>query len=246
VNGTWKVVWITGASSGIGAEIAKQLADAGTKVAASARHMEQATPHPNITPFAVDVTDAQALRECVAQIEHHLGPIDLAIFGAGAYEVFTPETLDAEKFVRINAVNYIGAINALCAVLPMLMDRKSGHVAFIASVAGYQGLPKAAYYSPTKAALINLAEALWIDLHGTGIAVSVINPGFVATAMTKGNEFPMPFLMQPARAAALSIAGLRAKRFEIAYPRRFVFILKLLQWLPTMWKLRLIKRLTQT
>lgn len=241
----WKVVWITGASSGIGAEIAKQLADAGVKVAASARHMAAATSHPNITPFAVDVTDAQALRECVIQIEQQLGPIDLAIFGAGAYEAFTPETLDAENFTRINAVNYLGATNSLCAVLPKLMDRKSGHVAFVASVAGYQGLPKAAYYGPTKAALINLAEALWMDLRDTGVAISVINPGFVDTPMTKGNEFPMPFLMQPARAAALSIAGLKAKRFEIAYPARFVFILKLLQWLPTVTKLRLINRLTR-
>ena len=239
------MVWITGASSGIGAEIAKQLADAGIKVAASARHMEHATPHPNITPFAVDVTDAQALSECVTQIEQRLGPIDLAIFGAGAYEAFTLATLGAEKFTRINAVNYIGATNALCAVLPKLMTRKSGHVAFIASVAGYQGLPKAAYYGPTKAALINLAEALWMDLRGTGVAISVINPGFVDTPMTKGNEFPMPFLMQPARAAALSIAGLKAKRFEIAYPARFVFILKLLQWLPTVTKLRLINRVTR-
>ena len=245
MSGPWKVVWITGASSGIGAEITKQLADAGVKVAASARHMAAATPHPNITPFAVDVTDAQALSECVTQIEQQLGTIDLAIFGAGAYEAFTPETLDAEKFTRINAVNYIGATNALCAVLPKLMARKSGHVAFIASVAGYQGLPKAAYYGPTKAALINLAEALWMDLRGTGVAISVINPGFVDTPMTKGNEFPMPFLMQSARAAALSIAGLKAKRFEIAYPARFVFILKLLQWLPTVTKLRLINRLTR-
>ena len=238
-------MWITGASSGIGAEIAKQLADAGIKVAASARHMQQATPHPNITPFAVDVTDAEALRTCVTQIEQKLGPIDLAIFSAGAYEAFTPETLDAEKFVRINAVNYLGATNALSAVLPKFLERKSGHLAFIASVAGYQGLPKAAYYSPTKAALINLAEALWIELYGTGVAVSVINPGFVATKMTKRNEFPMPFLMQPARAAALTIAGLKAKRFEIAYPARFVFILKLLRWLPIVTKLRLIKRLTR-
>jgi short-subunit dehydrogenase len=241
----WQVVWITGASSGIGAEIAKQLAEAGVKVAASARHKPTTPPHSNITFFLADVTDYAALNKCVAQIEQHLGPIDLAIFGAGAYEVFTPETSDAEKFTRINAVNYLGATNALSAVLPNFISRKSGHVAFVASVAGYQGLPKAAYYSPTKAALNNLAEALWMDLRDTGIAVSVINPGFVDTPMTKGNEFPMPFLMQPDRAAALSIAGLRAKRFEIAYPAPFVFILKLLQWLPIVTRLRLIKRLTR-
>jgi len=240
----WKVVWITGASSGIGADVARQLAEAGVKVAASARHLPSLPTHPNITHFPVDVTDEQALGVAVTEIEQRLGPVDLAIFGAGAYEPFNPQTFSTRVFSRINEVNYLGSIHALGAILPRFMERKSGHLALIASVAGYQGLPKSAYYGPTKAALINLAEALWLELRPHGISVSVINPGFVDTPMTAANDFPMPFLMKPARAAALTIKGLKARRFEIAYPLPFVLILKTLQKLPQGLKLRLIQRMT--
>ena len=240
----WKVVWITGASSGIGAEIARQLAEAGVKVAASARHLPSQPAHPNITHFSADVTDEQALSVAVDEIEQRLGPVDLAIFGAGAYEPFKLETFSTRSFTRINEVNYLGSVHALGAVLPRFISRKSGQVAFVASVAGYQGLPKSAYYSPTKAALINLAEALWLELRPHGIAVSVINPGFVETPLTAANDFPMPFLMKPARAAALTIKGLKARRFEIAFPLPFVFILKTLQKLPQGLKLRLIQCMT--
>ncbi len=240
----WKVVWITGASSGIGAEIARQLAEAGVKVAASARHLPSQPAHPNITHFSADVTDEQALSVAVDEIEQRLGPIDLAIFGAGAYEPFKLETFSTRSFTHINEVNYLGSVHALGAVLPRFISRKSGQVAFVASVAGYQGLPKSAYYSPTKAAMINLAEALWLELRPHGIAVSVINPGFVETPLTAANDFPMPFLMKPARAATLTIKGLKARRFEIAYPLPFVLILKTLQKLPQGLKLRLIQRMT--
>ena len=240
----WKVVWITGASSGIGAEIARQLAAEGVKVAASARHLPSQPAHPNITHFPADVTDEQALGVAVDEIEQRLGPIDLAIFGAGAYEPFKLETFSTRSFTHINEVNYLGSVHALGAVLPRFIARKSGQVAFVASVAGYQGLPKSAYYSPTKAALINLAEAMWLELRPHGIAVSVINPGFVETPLTAANDFPMPFLMKPARAATLTIKGLKARRFEIAYPLPFVLILKTLQKLPQGLKLRLIQRMT--
>jgi len=236
----WKVVWITGASSGIGAEIAKQLAEAGVKVAVSARHFPGPRAHPNISQFAVDVTDETALSFAVDEIEQTLGPIDLAIFAAGAYEPFKLETFSTKTFMRINEVNYLGSVNALSSVLPRFMERKSGHIAFVASAAGYQGLTKSAYYGPTKAALINLAEALWLELRPHGINVSVVNPGFVETPMTAANDFPMPFLMKPAHAAALTIKGLRAGRFEIAYPLPFVLILKTLQKLPQGLKLRLL------
>ncbi len=237
-------MWITGASSGIGAEIAEQLAEAGVTVAASARNFPKFSSHSNIHIFPADVTDAKALAVTVDEIEGKLGSIDLAIFAAGAYAPFKPEEFDLEKFTRINAVNYLGAVNSLNAVVKRMMQRGAGHIAFVASVAGYQGLPKAAYYGPTKAALNNLAESLWMELRPKGIMVSVINPGFVETPMTAENDFPMPFLMKPEAAAARSIAGLKAKQFEITYPRRFVWILKTLQKLPKAWQLRLISKMT--
>jgi short-subunit dehydrogenase len=240
----WKVAWITGASSGIGAEIARQLAQSGVKVAASARSLPEKPLHANISHFSLDVTEQESVRAAVEEIERELGPIDLAVFSAGAYAPFSPTLFSIDKFTRVNAVNYLGVIHCIAALLPRYMARREGHVSWVASVAGYQGLPKAAYYGPTKAALINLAEALWMELRPHGIDVSIINPGFVETSMTAANDFPMPFLIKPERAASLTIAGLAARHFEIAYPLPFVLVLKVLNLLPRTIKLRLISRFT--
>jgi short-subunit dehydrogenase len=113
-----------------------------------------------------------------------------------------------------------------------MRQRHAGRIAWIASVAGYRGLPKAAGYGPTKAALINLAESLKPELDQIGIKISVVNPGFVETPMTKGNDFPMPFLMKPEDAARRTIEGLAKGKFEVAYPTRFVAILKIARLLP--------------
>jgi short-subunit dehydrogenase len=132
-------------------------------------------------------------------------------------------------------------VNVLAGLLPRMMSRRSGHVAWIASVAGYVGLPKAAAYGPSKAALINLAESLKPDLDVRGVTVSVINPGFVETPLTAQNDFSMPFLMQAPEAARLSIEGLIRRRFEIAYPCRFVIVMKLARLLPYALFFRLIR-----
>ena len=236
----WKVAWVTGASSGIGREIALQLAAKGVKVAASSRK-DWPEPLPaNLVSFRLDVTDSAAVDACIARIEHELGPIDLAVLGAGAYQPFDLATCSAGEFTRINATNYVGTTNCVAPLLQSMVARGSGHISWIASVAGYNGLPKAGYYGPTKAALINLAESLWYEARPKGVAISVICPGFVETPMTKANDFPMPFLMKADDAAALTVKGLARKKFEIAYPLRFVLILKFLQRLPTSWKLRLV------
>jgi NAD(P)-dependent dehydrogenase (short-subunit alcohol dehydrogenase family) len=229
--GGWKVAWITGASTGIGAEIARQLAAEGVVVAATARHPEKIAG-PNIHPYAADVTDPAALAETFARIERELGPVDLALFCAGAYSPVGVDGLDPKTFRALLDVNYLGVVNALAACLPAMRARRSGQIAWMASVAGYRGLPKAAAYGPGKAALINLAESLKVELEQLGITLSVINPSFVRTPMTAGNDFPMPFLMEPEDAARRTVAGLKAGRFEIAYPGRFVAILKTARILP--------------
>ena len=136
----------------------------------------------------------------------------------------------------------MGVVNCLAALAPRMIARKAGHLSWIASVAGYMGLPKAAAYGPTKAALINLGESLYPEMKLKGVQVSVINPGFVATPLTAQNDFEMPFLMQPADAARRSIDGLASGRFEIAYPTRFVAILKSIRALPYPLFFRLITR----
>ena len=232
----WRRVWITGASTGIGAEVARQLAEAGVVVAVSARKADAlhsaAKVNANIKPYPLDVTDAGAVAETFAAIEREVGEIDLIIAAAGTYAPVSLEAFSPEPFRQMYEVNYLGVINVLSAVLPTFRTRKKGHVSWIASVAGYRGLPKAAAYGPTKAALINLAESLRPELARDGVAVSVINPGFVKTPLTAQNDFEMPFLMEVEDAARKTIDGLATGRFEIAYPTPFVAILKLARILP--------------
>ena len=180
----------------------------------------------------LDVTDAHACKAAVERIESELGPIDLAVLGAGTYTPVAVDNLDTALFARMMDTNYMGVVNCLAALGPLMMGRGRGHLSWIASVAGYMGLPKAAAYGPTKAALINLAESLYPEMKLKGVQVSVINPGFVETPLTAQNDFDMPFLMKPEEAARRSIEGLAAGRFEIAYPRRFVAILKSVRALP--------------
>jgi NAD(P)-dependent dehydrogenase (short-subunit alcohol dehydrogenase family) len=229
----WRTVWITGASTGIGREIAIQLAAAGVKVAVSARSADKLTGlGGGILAVPMDVTDAAAAKAAVDHIESKLGSIDLAIFGAGTYAPVDIESIDPAEFAHMMTTNYMGVVNCLSALSPLMLARSTGHLSWIASVAGYVGLPKAAAYGPTKAALINLAESLYPEFHRKGVKISVINPGFVETPLTTQNDFEMPFLMKADEAARRSLAGLASGRFEVAYPRRFAAILKLARLLP--------------
>jgi len=213
------------------------------KVAASARSAEKlAGLGDGVLPVPLDVTDAAACAAAVERIESTLGPIDLAVLGAGTYAPVAVDDIQPATFATMMNTNYMGVVNCLAALAPRMIARKAGHLSWIASVAGYMGLPKAAAYGPTKAALINLGESLYPELKLKGVNVSVINPGFVATPLTAQNDFEMPFLMQPADAARRSIEGLAAGRFEIAYPTRFVAILKSIRALPYPLFFRLITR----
>jgi NAD(P)-dependent dehydrogenase (short-subunit alcohol dehydrogenase family) len=233
----WRTVWITGAGSGIGRAVALRLAANGATVAASARSEDAldalATDGDAISAFPVDVVETGHVADTVDRIERQFGEIDLAILAAGTWTQVTPvRGIDPEVFRRAMDVNYLGTVNALAALVPRMVARGRGHIAIVASMAGYRGLPTAAAYGPTKAALINLAESIRPELEARGVRVSVINPGFVRTPMTDVNRFPMPFLMEPEDAARRIVAGLEAGRYEIAFPTRFALIMKLLRLLP--------------
>jgi short-subunit dehydrogenase len=229
----WRLVWVTGASTGIGADICKQLAAEGVIVAASARNAEALNAlGRGIHAYPLDVSSEKAVADTFEAIETAHGPIDLIIAGAGTYTPASAADFRTEMFRRMYEVNYLGVINVLAAALPKFRARRSGHLSWIASVSGYRGLPKAAAYGPTKAALINLAESLKPELDRDGVKVSVINPGFVRTPMTAVNDFEMPFLMEPADAARATIAGLAKGKFEVAYPAPFVAIMKFGRLLP--------------
>jgi short-subunit dehydrogenase len=236
VAAPWRTAWITGASSGIGRALAAALAERGVKVAASARSADKlaelASAHPGIAPLPLDVEDAAAMAEAVRSIAGTIGPIDLAVLSAGVWEAMSARNFSAAKAARSMAVNYQGIVNAIEALLPLMLERGAGHIAMVASVAGYRGLGPAAAYGPTKAAVINLAEALRNDLAARGIAVSVINPGYVETPMTSTNKFPMPFIITAEDAAQRIVRGLEKRKFEIAFPWQLVALMKLGRRMP--------------
>ncbi|MFN3628024.1 MAG: SDR family NAD(P)-dependent oxidoreductase, partial [Parvibaculum sp.] len=129
-------------------------------------------------------------------------------------------------------LNFMGTVNCLEALITPMRARKAGRIAIVASLAGYFGLPTSAIYGGSKAALINMAEALRPDLALDGIKLQIVNPGFVKTPLTDKNEFPMPFLMEVDDAVDAFYRGLQSDRFEITFPRRFSLILRLVQMLP--------------
>ncbi len=246
------VLWLVGASSGIGRCLAQQLAAAGWRVAASARSVQRldelvaGAGQGRVRSYPLDVTDAAAVAATVARIEEEWGPVEVAILNAGDYEPMSLEQFDAALFRRLVEVNYMGAVHCLDALLPRLRRRRSGQLLLTASVSGYRGLPRGAPYSATKAALINLAEALQPELASAGVRMRVINPGFVDTPLTRKNRFAMPFLMTAEQAAARIVAKLEGSGFEIAFPRRFVWLLKLLRCLPYPVYFALVRRMTRT
>jgi len=235
-NPRWKTVWITGASSGLGEHVARILARQRCKVAISARSEDKlnaiAESSENISAYPLDVTDAAKCRETAAAIEAEHGQIDLALFCAGAWFQSSVEEMKVENYQKTFDVNVMGVVHGIDAVLPQMLARRGGHIAWVSSVAGYGGLPNSASYSATKAALICMAESMKPELDAKGVDLSVINPGFVKTDLTAKNKFPMPFLMEVEDAAKQMVEGLKRRKFEIAFPWQLVTILKLINHLP--------------
>lgn len=241
-------VWLVGASSGIGLALAEHLASLGAKVAVSARQTEPleqfAARHPGALALPLDVTDAAALKGATLRLWQHWGGLDHTVYCAGMYRPLRASEFDREVLQQHMAVNYGGAVNWLAGVLPRLLHQGHGHVSLVASVAGYGGLPQALAYGPTKAAMIHLAEGLYLDLHDQGVAVSLIDPGFVKTPLTAQNTFAMPALQTSEQAARAIVRGWATGRFEIHFPRRFTWGLKVLQWLPYRAYFALVRRST--
>ena len=245
------IIWITGASSGIGAEVARQYCRAGHTVCISARGadgldalVQEAAGLPGgMQAFPVDVTDMDAVNAAFANIRDQVGFPDLVILNAGTHTPNDAARFDRDVFQRIMNINFMGTVNCLQAVVPPCIERAAGHIAVVSSVAGYRGLPNASAYGASKAALINMCEALEPDLARYNVRLRLINPGFVRTPLTDRNEFDMPFLMEVEDAAERMIAKLEDGQFEITFPRRFTWMLKFLRMLPYALYLRLTRGL---
>jgi short-subunit dehydrogenase len=244
-----KTIWLTGASSGIGAALARLLATQGHRLAISSRSAERlqavAGQQENIDVFPLDVTDRAAVKACVDSIEKQLGAIDWAILNAGDYTPMPLSEFSVEQFEKINKVNYLSAVYCLESLLPYFQQRRSGSIIFTASLAGYRGLPKAAPYNASKAALISLAESLYHECRVQGITIRVINPGFVQTPLTAKNQFAMPQLLTPEQAALAISKQLKGSHFEITFPQPFAWFMNLLRILPYSWFFALTKGAAQ-
>lgn len=244
-------VWILGGSTGIGASLARALSAGGARLALSARRAEVlqalatelAPAEVHVLPL--DVTDQVALAAAVETLARRWGGFDLVVVMAGNYLPLHPGNLDSAAAEQLLATNLRGPLNVLACILPHLLAARGGGLALVASVAGYRGLPRSLVYGPTKAAVINLAESLYLELHAQGIGVWLINPGFVSTPLTAQNDFPMPCLISADEAARQILRGLARGEFEIHFPRRFTTVLKLLRLLPYRWYFPLVEKITR-
>ncbi|WP_421862500.1 SDR family NAD(P)-dependent oxidoreductase [Motiliproteus sp.] len=268
------LVWITGASQGIGAALALEYAARGWRVAASARNaarlqqvQRRALPLPgSVEPFPLDVCERDQHQQVLDRIEARFGPVRLAILNAGSHRPQSALEFDSGLVRELMELNLMGVANGLEVLIRRMLNRTPtqdahachpptprhaidpartrGTIAVVASLAGYRGLPNAAAYGASKAALINLCEALRLELADTPVRLQLINPGFVKTPLTDRNTFRMPFLIEAEQAAREIADGLETERFEIRFPSQFGWLMALLRQLPYGLYFPLVRRLT--
>jgi len=243
-------IWITGASSGIGAELAVLLAQQGCKVIVSARRgealaqLQQRYPD-NIDVLACDVGSEQDMRAAAAELARRYPALDALVINAGVCEYIDVGTgdwpLDVQSMRRVFDVNVFGAAHAVNAALPLLrraQDFNAGRRALIAGVTSlstYTAFPRAEAYGASKSALRYFLEALRIDIARDNIDVTIISPGFVATPLTSQNDFPMPTMIEASQAACEIMKALQARPLEHAFPFSLVQALKLARAFPSLW-----------
>lgn len=240
-------VWISGASSGIGEAVARELGRRGCELALFARRAERleqireqirseasdagASPR-RVLVQAGDVRDRRRVGEAIAEADVELGGLDVVILNAGIGDTFDPARFDAAAVERLFAVNFLGVVYGLEAALPPMLERGRGRIACLSSIAGTRGMPTAAPYCASKAALSTFLESVRIDLRGRGVRISTISPGFVRTPLTDRNRFPMPWILPAEDAARRIVAGIRRGRREIRFPRRLTAPVRLLRLVP--------------
>ena len=244
---TDKVIWITGASSGIGKALAIKFAKEGWKVAISARREnllnEISKSHDGIFPYPLDVTDSEKCKTISVEILNKLKNIEICVFCSGIHDPQSEKKFSLEKIRQIMETNFFGTINSINCIIDYYKEKKSGQISIVSSVAGYRGLPAAGAYCASKSALSSFAESLYFDMKRFNVRVSVINPGFIKTPMTDQNDFKMPMIKSAEFAADQIYIGLTKKKsFEIHFPKSFTYIMKFIKILPNWIYLKFINK----
>jgi short-subunit dehydrogenase len=231
---------ITGASSGIGAGLAIRQARKGHHIILMARRVEKLealaeeirTIGSEVVVCAVDVTDRDAVNAEIERAVSRVGPVDLLIANAGMGMPTPAHRFDAHTFERVVSVNLVGAANCVAAVMPSMIERQSGQLVCIASLAGYRGLAGSGAYCASKAGMRSLFESLRLDLAASPISVTTICPGFIRTPMTASQKFPMPFMMELEPALTKMDGAIERGVAEYAFPFPLANIVRLARWLP--------------
>lgn len=229
-----KRYWLIGASEGLGAALAHKLNAAGVEVIVSARSEDRLKALVAELPgkasyVTVDVSDRASVQAAAAQV----GQVDGMVYLAGVYWPMKAQDWNAEQAEAMADINFTGAVRAVGAVIPQMVARDAGHIVITGSLSGFRGLPGAIGYAASKAGTMSLAESLYADLRKTGIRVQVANPGFIRTRLTDKNDFSMPFLMEPDRAAQEMIELMNdPTTFKRSFPTVFSWFFRLSQFMP--------------
>lgn len=235
-----KRVWLTGASTGIGRAVALELAAQGAVTGLTSRNepalralrdeIEGMGGRAIVLPG--DVTDAVRMKEIAREFEGQAGPIDILIANAGSHLFTRPERFDAREYLGLMDLNYGGMLRCIEAVLPNMLERRAGHIVGVASLAGFRGVPRAAAYGASKAAMISFLESLRFHVTRSNVRVTIVNPGFVRTPLTDKNDFRMPFLMDADQAARTICSGIARGKDEVVFPFPFSWMIKAMRIIP--------------
>jgi NAD(P)-dependent dehydrogenase (short-subunit alcohol dehydrogenase family) len=254
-----KRVFLTGASSGIGEALALDLAKRGAVLGLVARRKEILddlaarceAAGGTARALGIDVVDAEALRQAAIEFRDEFGHVDIMIANAGVSggagivppndaakqresKSVTP-WLEPSLVERVIDINLLGAVNAVAAVLPEMLDRRSGHLVAVSSLAGFRGLPRSAAYSASKAAMTAYFESVRLDVQSRGVAVTIIQPGFIRTPLTGGRKAKMPFLMELDDAIPYFRRAIEKKKRFAAFPWQLATLVRIARFLPAKW-----------
>ncbi len=234
-----KVALITGASSGIGRALALEVGRKGASVGLLARREaellkvaeEVEAAGGRALVLTADVRDAEQVRAATARAEELWGRVDVLVANAGVATIKSGGELSAGEVADLITINFLGAVNAVTAVVPGMMRRGSGHLVAISSLASFRGLPKSAAYSASKAAMSTFFESLRVDLRRSGIQVTTIHPGFIRTPLTAERKM-LPFLVEVDVAARKMVRAIEQGRKTYAFPWQLAGLVRLARHMP--------------
>ncbi|MEP5728701.1 MAG: SDR family NAD(P)-dependent oxidoreductase [Sulfitobacter sp.] len=225
--------WLVGASDGLGAALAQKMNASGAEVIISARSEDALRALTKKLPGkasyqTMDVSD----NDSVVAAAKAVGHVDGVVFLAGVYWPFGATDWNADQANAMADINFTGLVRLMGQVVPTMVERDTGHIVITSSLSGFRGLPGSIGYTASKAGVMSLAESMYADLRKTGVQVQVVNPGFINTQLTKRNDFNMPFIMEPQKAATVMFEHMNTNRFKKSFPWMFSLVFRLGQFLP--------------